>query len=538
MNQIEINLAVLLRARYPYIYINTFEEMRVLKSINIINREYNWKSGNEIKYLQRTIYTWSLTGGMVNITGRKRSSSGFPSHDSKVELMNLLDNIVSCEENAIFILKDFHIFLRDTRYCYEVVRKMRDILTHLRTSQFSKSVIIVSPVLVVPEEMQREITVFDYPLPNENEIFSIFNSVISENHVVRDIKDSDLKELAHSALGMTALEAENAFCRAIVQHGRASMEIFHTIYEEKRQCIRKNGLLDYIESDVKISDIGGLDVLKLWLQKRNNSWSCDAEEYCLPAPKGVLITGVPGCGKSLIAKTMSSAWGLPLVQLDMGRIYSGLVGSSEENMRRAIQTAEAMAPCVLWLDEIEKGLAGTGSSNDSGTSSRVFGTLLTWMQEKKVTVFILATSNDISGLRPELLRKGRFDEIFFVDLPTRMERREILQLHIHKRMCSAFSKMNFDDAFYEKMVDMTEEFNGAELEAIVVSALFEAYAGKRKVVPTDFFHAIENTVPLSRTQGEQIKALREWAIDRAVSATSSHYHDGEQNQGIGRILSL
>ena len=540
MTQTENRLAVLLRARYPYIYIDTYEEMRVVDSILRINREYAWPAADGERHLDRLIYTWSLTDGMRCLNADKKelpghSAGGAPGADA----LRALEYISKDKENAVYILKDFHVFMQDRRFAAETVRKLRDLMQQLRTSMYAKNVIFVSPVLSIPEEMQKEITVFDFPLPAEDEILEIFRAVIRENQIRCDVTAEDLREIARSALGMTALEAENAFCRAIVQQGSVSMEILSTIYEEKKQSIRKNGLLEYVDSSLSVADVGGLDVLKQWLSKRRNSWCQDAAQYRLPAPKGVLITGVPGCGKSLVAKTMSASWGLPLIQLDMGRIYSGLVGSSEENMRRAIQTAESMAPCVLWVDEIEKGLAGTGTSNDGGTSTRVFGTLLTWMQEKTATVFILATANDISALKPELLRKGRFDEIFFVDLPTKMEREEIFRLHIEKRMCDALSGLSRDSRFYSQLADWTEGFVGAELEAIVVSALFEAYAEKRRVTLDDFRHAVDDTVPLSKTQSEQILMLREWAKNRAVSATSANYRrDGEQSQSAGRILHL
>ena len=358
MTQTENRLAVLLRARYPYIYIDTYEEMRVVDSILRINREYAWPAADGERHLDRLIYTWSLTDGMRCLNADKKelpghSAGGAPGTDA----LRALEYISKDKEDAVYILKDFHVFMQDRRFAAETVRKLRDLMQQLRTSMYAKNVIFVSPVLSIPEEMQKEITVFDFPLPAEDEILEIFRAVIRENQIRCDVTAEDLREIARSALGMTALEAENAFCRAIVQQGSVSMEILSTIYEEKKQSIRKNGLLEYVDSSLSVADVGGLDVLKQWLSKRRNSWCQDAAQYRLPAPKGVLITGVPGCGKSLVAKTMSASWGLPLIQLDMGRIYSGLVGSSEENMRRAIQTAESMAPCVLWVDEIEKGLA-------------------------------------------------------------------------------------------------------------------------------------------------------------------------------------
>ena len=544
MTKIEDNLAVLLRARYPYIYIDTYEEIRVVETILRIVREYQWKDRTgTIKTLTRRVFTWSLTENWNEVSSD--DSSAPPAKHSDINfrfdiletIMKVADFLLKQKSDAVFILKDFHLFLSDRRYSGVVVRKLRDLLEILRNGEYSKSVVFVSPILSIPDEMQREITVFDFPLPTEEEILSIFQVVITKNKLHPQMDECGLMEVARAALGMTALEAENAFCRAVVQRGGVDPDMIQTIFEEKKQCIRKSGILEYVDSSLTPSDVGGLDVLKAWLEKRKNSWSREAESYRIPAPKGVLITGIPGCGKSLVAKTMSAVWNLPLIQLDMGRIFSGLVGGSEENMRLAIRTAESMAPCVLWIDEIEKGLAGTDSSGDSGTSSRVLGTLLTWMQEKKSMVFLLATSNDISALKPEFLRKGRFDEIFFVDSPTMLEREEILKLHIRKHNCPAIRDIASDDEFLRSVARRTEGYVGAEIESLVLSVLFEAYAQRRAVERRDFDNAIANTVPLCRTQEEQINRIRKFAGERAICATSSAYRqDGSADAGTGRTL--
>lgn len=333
--------------------------------------------------------------------------------------------------------------------------------------------------------------------------------------------------MAQAAMGLTLQEAENSFARAMVEKGRLDVQSVELILEEKRQIIKKMEILEFIPSNYKMDDdVGGLENLKRWLRKRNKSWIDSAiKRYGLESPKGVLIAGVPGCGKSLIAKAISAMWQLPLLRLDVGRIFSGLVGSSEENMRRAIKTAEAIAPSILWIDEIEKGFGTGDARGDSGTSMRVFSTFLTWMQEKTKSVFVVATANNIDLLPPEMLRKGRFDEIFFVDLPTRQERLEILKLHINKRAKDPTVIKDFD-LTNEKLIwmaDKTEGFIGAELEQLVVSALFEAFSENRSLSIDDFAKAIKNTVPLSKTQAEQIQDIREWANERAVSATPREY---------------
>lgn len=277
----------------------------------------------------------------------------------------------------------------------------------------------------------------DFGLPSFDEIKEVLKKIIeankNNNRIQIDLTPESEELLVKAAQGLILQEAENAYALALVSRGRLDIDSVDQILQEKQQIIKKSGILEFIKSEPNMNDIGGLENLKRWLKKRNKSWLDLAQKYSFPAPKGVLITGVPGCGKSLTAKAVSSMWHLPLLKLDMGKIFSGIVGSSEENMRQAIATAEALAPCILWIDEIEKGLSGTGGNEDGGTSSRVFGTFLTWMQEKKSHVFVVATANNIESLPPELLRKGRFDEIFFVDLPTKKERMEIFRIHLDKK---------------------------------------------------------------------------------------------------------
>lgn len=321
--------------------------------------------------------------------------------------------------------------LKNTQPNYLIIRKLRDLVSDLKNNR--KTVIFISPQLIIPHDMQKEISVLDFPLPDYNEIKDVLKSLISglpEDSV--DLSSEEQDKLIRAAQGLTYQEAENAFARAIVTLRGLNINALEIIHDEKNQVIKKTGILEFVSSTMKEKDIGGLGNLKNWLKKRNNSWLDNAKKYNIPAPKGVLITGVPGCGKSLTAKAMSEIWGLPLLKLDMGKIFSGVVGSSEENMRRAIATAEAVSPSVLWVDEIEKGLSGAKSTGDSGTSARIFATFLTWMQEKTKPVFVIATANDISGLPPELLRKGRFDEIFFVDLPTAKEREKFLSCILKK----------------------------------------------------------------------------------------------------------
>lgn len=512
----ERTLTNLLRARFPYLYIATWEEARAVTLISAAA-----KNGELIRTTRRVL-EWSLTQGFVE--------NGRPVEGDTKAPLKALDFVEACQDAAVFVLKDFHVFMgaNGRPADLQIVRKVRDLAAALKGSQNPRNVIFIAPVLTLPTELEKDVTVLEFELPSFDEIRGVLSQMIETNRqtgrVVINVSNQDEERLAKAALGLTLHEAENAFARAMVEDGKLDITDVEVILEEKRQTIRKSGILEYIKSDLAITDVGGLQNLKRWLTKRNKSWLDSAAKYNLPAPRGVLIAGVPGCGKSLVAKAISAMWQVPLLRLDIGRVFSGLVGSSEENMRRAIETAEAIAPCVLWIDEIEKGFgSASGPSGDSGTSARIFGTFLTWMQEKTKPVFVVATANNISALPPEMMRKGRFDEIFFVDLPTQAERRDILRLHLDRRLEHPDVMGDFvtDEKTLAAMAEATEGFIGAELEQVVVSGLFDAFFEDRSVTLDDFQRAIRLTVPLSVTQAEQIQRLRDWANVRAVAATQN-----------------
>ena len=509
-NRIVVQLSRLFRARFPYIYITTWEEERAISLIKKISKS------EKLIRVAREVYVWTQTNGFV-VDGQKIDGTQSPD--------KAIDFIRDCNKNSVFVMCDFHVFfgVKGRQVDYNVVRRLRDNLSDLKTSKFRKNVIFLASELLIPETMQKEITILDMPLPTLSEIKAKFDKMITQNTQIdtSGLDEEGKEKLCKAAMGLTLQEAENAFALAMVNDGKVDVSDLDIILSEKMQVIKKTGILEFINTDIKISDVGGLENLKSWLNKRNNSWSESAKKYCLPAPKGVLITGVPGCGKSLTAKAMSAAWQLPLLKLDFGKIFSGIVGSSEENMRKAIKTAEAVAPSILWVDEIEKSLSGLNANGDSGTSSRIFGTFLTWMQEKTAPVFVIATANNINSLPAELLRKGRFDEIFFVDLPTQREREEIFKLHLSKRLKDkdVASKIEINSDLYKQLAQMTEGFVGAEIEQVVISALYEAFFNKRPLEFSDLANTIKNVVPLSVTQKEQILAIRQWANIRAVAAT-------------------
>ena len=333
-------------------------------------------------------------------------------------------------------------------------------------------------------------------------------------NITTDIREKLLK----ASLGLTEDEAEKVFRKARVVAGKLTESEVDIVLSEKKQLIRRNGILEYIEEDETLDSVGGLEELKHWLRQRSNAFSERAREYGLPQPKGMLILGVPGCGKSLIAKTTARLWGLPLLRLDMGRVYDGsMVGRSEANLRGALRTAESISPAILFIDEIDKAFAGGAGSADSdgGTSSRIFGSFLTWMQEKNSPVFVMATANRVERLPSEFLRKGRFDEIFFVDLPNEEERKEIFKIHLGKR------RRDIERFDFEQLTKVCEGFSGAEIEQGLISAMYEAFAQGREFNQLDIIAAIRATLPLSKTMSEQVTALRDWARQRARPAASS-----------------
>lgn len=485
-------ISILIRSRYPVIYVVSWEERRVEDAIRALAA-----SGKKL-------YTWSATRGL-----RPQPSAG----GHAASALAAFEFVEKCAEEAVFIFKDLHPSLSDS----VIVRRLRDLAEALKHSR--KTLVILSPILRIPPELEKEIAVVDYGLPSYDDLGELLDLVTDKMkrdgaEVEVDLQPEEREQVLKAAQGLTLAEAENVFARSLVEKKKFDVE---TVLSEKEQIIRKSGLLEYYPATARFSDVGGLDLLKKWLSKRGNGFTQKARDFGLPEPKGILLLGVQGCGKSLSCKAVASLWNLPLLRLDVGKIFSGIVGSSEQNIRRAIQVAESVAPAVLWMDEMEKGFAGVQSSpfSDAGTTSRVFATFVSWMQEKTAPVFIVATANDVSMLPPELLRKGRFDEIFFVDLPDAAEREEILGIHLSKR------KRDPGDFDLPAFAAASEGFSGAEIEQAVVSALFDAFAHGRELTSEDLLTAVRETVPISVTMAEQIAGLRDWANDRARPASSA-----------------
>lgn len=508
-------LALFFRARFPVLYVESFEESRVVQEIASVASDSN------LMRTVRPVHTWAATTGFIAADGKAAPGTSDPK--KAIEWMLRQDGA------GVFIMLDLHAHMGDDRRPADpvVIRALRDTAAQFQTGSAARVLVIVGPILRIPTELEKDITIVDFALPDEVEIRAVLDDMISANtssdgRIRIEIDTVGRERLSKAALGLTLNEATNAFARAMVDDGVLSNDDVHVVMEEKKQTVRKAGLLEFIDVDLDLDDVGGLQNLKRWLSKRNNSWLAEAAEYGLPAPKGVLMTGIPGCGKSLTAKAIAAGWELPLLRLDIGRVFAGLVGSSEQNMRQAIRTAEAAAPCILWLDEIEKGFSGVSGDGDSGTSSRVFGSFLTWMQEKTAPVFVIATANKVDRLPPEFLRKGRFDEIFFIDLPTRLERRDIWKLHLSKKLNSSKAGgLPIDSTLIDSLAQKTEGYSGAEIEQAVVAALFDAYADRRSLAEGDLVRAVRNMVPLSVTQAEEIAIVRGWASDRAVAATAT-----------------
>ncbi|MFA6217146.1 MAG: AAA family ATPase [Candidatus Omnitrophota bacterium] len=501
---------ILIRARYPLIYVVSWEETRILEKLKDMSEARSKK-----------LMIWSVTRGIYKLEDDPSKTD-----EATRDPINALSYVEKCPDPAIFVFLDFHSFLNDQT----IIRKLRDLVNNLKNTY--ETLIFLSPVLTIPIELEKELVVVDYDLPDYTEMSELLTGiieVISKNQEIQISLNDDSKErLVKAAMGLTRSEAENAFARVIVIDKKLDETDIEDILEEKKQAIRKTKLLEYYELKEDFANIGGLEALKNWLSKRGAAFSQKAQNFGLPQPKGIMLIGVQGCGKSMTAKAISGLWKIPLLRLDIGAVFSGIVGSSEENMRKAIKAAENLAPIILWIDEIEKGLSGVQSStfSDAGTSARVFSTFLTWLQEKTSSVFVIATANNIQLLPPELLRKGRFDEIFFVDLPSESDRRDIFGIHIKKRKRDP---VKFD---LELLAKESTGFSGAEIEQAVISAMYDAFLENRDITTTDIVTNIKQSVPLSVTMKENIDQLRDWAKFRARCASKegnkTHSHDKER----------
>ncbi len=476
------DLALLIRARYSLIYIPTIEEERVEKSIEQVAKQLE----------NRPVYIWDFVDGYQG----NPNDRGF-ARRNPLQALEFIDKL-SPNEPGIFILRDYHRFLEDV----SVARKLRNLGRKFKAEP--KNLIILAPQISIPNDLSEAITILEFPLPNAEEIRSEIAKLLQATQ--QNLASSALDDLVRASQGLSLDRVRRVLGRAIAEHQSIEPADVESILEEKRQSIRQTQILDFYPTSAQMEDIGGLDNLKEWLVRRGGSFSEKARQYGLPHPRGLLLVGIQGTGKSLTAKAIAHHWHLPLLRLDVGRLFAGLVGESESRTRQMIQLAEALSPCILWIDEIDKAFGGLDSKGDAGTTSRVFSTVVTWLAEKTSAVFVVATANNVQALPPEILRKGRFDEIFFVGLPSQSERRSIFAVHLQK-----VRAQNLRDFDLDRLAAETPSFSGAEIEQILVEAMHIGFSQNRDFTTNDILEAASQTIPLAVTAQEQINALQEWA---------------------------
>lgn len=431
------------------------------------------------------------------------------------EPVQALANMESMTLEAVFILKDFHRHMEDPI----VVRRLRDVGQKFAANR--RTVVITAPELTVPAELGHLVEYFDLPLPDRDRLHEIIRetfSRLSKTYTLKlQLDAAGVDAMSANLRGLTEEEAERAISQALVTRYALCPESVTDVIEAKKQLLRHSGMLDFVEALDNMASVGGLENLKHWLQQRRGAWEDAAREFGLEPPRGMIILGVQGCGKSLCARAVAGEWKLPLVKFDTSAVYDKYIGETEKRIRKVFQVAEGLAPCVLWIDELEKVFAGSGpdsASADAGVSSRLLGSFLSWMQDRKAPVFVAATCNNVTVLPPELIRKGRFDELFFVDLPNQAERKQIFSIQLAKR------KRNPAEFDLDKVAVASKGYSGAEIDAAVQGALYAAYSEKKPVTTQLLIDALGQTVPLSTTRAEEIEALRQWARTRAVPASA------------------
>jgi ATP-dependent 26S proteasome regulatory subunit len=489
---LKTQINIYLRARITLIVIMSIEEERVIQLVKEV-----CERGNP----PRQCISWDIVDGFSTISGTQMNAS-------TKDPLQALDAMDKADENAVIILKDFHEFWDNP----QVKRKLRNSSQKLKYTR--RSMIITTTAMSIPDEIRDEAVSIHFLPPSAEDLEKELDRLIQNSNIKSSLTRLGKEKLVQAALGMTLNQARRSFAKAIVTHGRLDDRDIEQVIAEKKDILSQSQALEFYGITETPDNVGGLAMLKDWLMLRERAFTQEARDYGLPAPKGIALIGIPGTGKSLTAKMIAGLWRLPLLRLDVGALFGSLVGESEERTRRALTLAETIAPCILWVDEMEKAFAfGDG---DSGTSQRVFASLLTWMQDKTAPCFVVATANNIAALPPELLRKGRFDEVFFLDLPTIEERREIFSVHIKKRKCIPGE---FD---IERLARESEGYVGAEIEQTVIDAMYLAFnQGMRKITTEDISGCLRRQVPLSRSQREIVEALRTWLREgRAVSAST------------------
>ena len=484
---------LLLKARYPVIYICTNEEERVEYLIRYCAK----------KYVNRTYYSWDFVDGYQGNPNDK----GFAARNP-LEALELIEKLTP-ETASLFVLKDYDNFFKD----FSVVRKLKNLTRSLKTQP--KNIIIVSPEINIPDTLKEFITLVEFPLPNFSEILEELNRLTAS--LQQNIPNEVVLDITTACQGLSLERIRRVLSKVIAKYSEINAESPDIILQEKQQIIQQTQLLEFCRTDKTMSDIGGFDNFKNWLRLRTKAFSQDAIEYGLPYPKGLLLVGVQGTGKSIAAKTIGYEWKLPLLRLDFGRLFASLVGQSESRVRKMIEIAEALAPCVLWVDEIDKAFAGTQGGGDSGTTSRVLATFITWLSEKTSPVFVVATANNVEVIPAEILRKGRFDEMFFLNLPTRDEREDIFAVHLERFRPQASQQYKLS-----LLGDLSKDFSGAEIEQVVIEAMRFGFSENREFTDEDLVRSIQNLVPLARTKSKELNLLKQWSESGNVTSASKY----------------
>ncbi len=518
-------LKVLINSSTPIVVMETVEEVRAVEAVRRSCAELNM-----------AVFEWSIADGLVRSgsgtpvvpgaslqmrlnAARHAADSGAP-EPSHAAIYNTTDpvqalaNMESMTIEAVFILKDFHRHLDNA----VVVRRLRDVGQKFATNR--RTLILTSPSIEMPAELASLVEYLDLPLPNKERLRQMVEQIfkrLSTTHTLQlKLDAAGVDAIANNLRGLTEEEGDRAITQALMTRYGLFPETVTDVLTAKKELLRHSGMLEFIDASENMAGVGGLENLKRWLAQRRGAWEQGARDFGLEPPRGMIILGVQGCGKSLCARAVAGEWKLPLVKFDTAAIYDKFVGETEKRIQKVFKVAEQLAPCVLWIDELEKVFAGSGpdsASADAGVSSRLLASFLSWMQDRKAPVFVAATCNNVTVLPPELIRKGRFDELFFVDLPNQSERKQIFAIQLSKRKRNP---VNFD---LDRVARAARGYSGAEIDAAVQGAMYAAYAQKVDVTTQALLEALKATVPLSTTRAEEIASLREWAKDRAVPAS-------------------
>lgn len=479
MNDMINKIQGAISARDTLIFVQTVEEEEAIKNLQTLGLALN-----------QSVVKWNPVQNFVDITPINGFSAMMPMNNI-IDLNSMLNEIANYHGDAIFVLQDVSFFMNQNTPPSELanlIRNFKLLKKELRTTK--KTIIVLGVNYNLPQEVQDDFILINHTRPDKNQLFKILIDFIAaqqwENRLTDDERIRDA--IIDAATGLTADQARSSFAKAIIHHGKLDGNAISFLLEQKKQIIQRNDMLEYYDANISIDSVGGLQHLKSWLKKRKKAFSSKAKNLAIPEPKGLLIFGVPGGGKSLTAKAVSSMWQMPLLRFDIGRVFGQYVGQSENNMREALAIAEAISPCILWIDEMEKGFAGASGGHE--TTTRVLGNFLTWMQEKTKTVFVIATANDITKLPPEFIRKGRFDEMFFVPPPSTNDRKDIFNIVLKKY------KLNPENFDLMKLVQYSKDRTGAEIEQAIIEAKYNAFDDDREPLTEDIYKSFTDTTPI------------------------------------------